>query len=37
MKSIASELKIPKYRSMNKSQLLVEIVEAHENAPAFSE
>ena len=37
MKSIASELKIPKYRAMNKSQLLVEIVEAHENAPAFSE
>lgn len=37
MKSIAAELKIPKYRNMNKSQLLVEIVEAHENAPAFSE
>jgi hypothetical protein len=37
MKSIASELKIPKYRSMNKSQLLVEILDAHEHAPAFSE
>jgi hypothetical protein len=37
MKSIASELKIPKYRSMNKFQLLIEIVDAHEHAPAFSE
>jgi hypothetical protein len=37
MKFIASELKIPKYRSMKKSQLLIEIVDAHEHAPAFSE
>lgn len=37
MKSIASELKIPRYRSLNKTQLLLEIVEAHESAPAFSE
>lgn len=37
MKVTASELKIPKYRAMNKTQLLVEIVEAHENAPEFSE
>lgn len=37
MKATAGELKIPKYRSMNKTQLLVEIVEVHENAPAFSE
>lgn len=37
MKSIASELKIPRYRNLNKTQLLVEIVEAHESAPAFSE
>lgn len=36
MKSTASELQIPKYRSMNKSQLLIEIVEAFNNAPAFS-
>ncbi len=37
MKSIASELQIPKYRNMNKTQLLLEIVEAHESAPAFSQ
>ncbi len=37
MKSIASELQIPKYRSMNKTQLLLEIVTAHENAPEFSQ
>jgi hypothetical protein len=37
MKSIASELKIPRYRNLNKTQLLLEIVEAHESAPAFSE
>lgn len=37
MKSIAAELKIPKYRAMNKTELLLEIVEAHEHAPAFSE
>jgi hypothetical protein len=37
MKSIASQLKIPRYRSLNKTQLLLEIVEAHESAPAFSE
>jgi hypothetical protein len=37
MKSIASELKIPKYRAMNKTQLLIEIVDMHEHAPAFSE
>jgi hypothetical protein len=35
MKSIASELKIPKYRGMNKTQLLIEILTAHENAPEF--
>jgi hypothetical protein len=37
MKSIASELKIPKYRNMNKTQLLIEILTAHENAPEFSQ
>jgi hypothetical protein len=37
MKSIAAELKIPKYRKMNKTQLLLEIVEAHNNAPEFSQ
>ena len=37
MKSIAAELKIPKYRQMNKTQLLLEIVEAHNNAPEFSQ
>ncbi|MEW5860370.1 MAG: Rho termination factor N-terminal domain-containing protein [Cyanobacteriota bacterium] len=37
MKEIASQLEIPKYRKMNKSQLLVEIVEAFNNAPAFSQ
>jgi hypothetical protein len=37
MKSIASELQIPKYRSMNKTQLLLEIVTAHEHAPEFSQ
>jgi hypothetical protein len=37
MKATAAELKIPKYRSMNKSQLLVKIVDAHEHAPAFFE
>lgn len=37
MKTIASELQIPKYRNMNKSQLLIEIVSAHQNAPEFSE
>jgi hypothetical protein len=37
MKVTAGELKIPKYRSMNKTQLLIEIVDAHEHAPAFSE
>jgi hypothetical protein len=37
MKTIASELQIPKYRNMNKTQLLLEIVEAHESAPAFSQ
>ena len=37
MKSVASQLKIPRYRSLNKTQLLLEIVEAHESAPAFSE
>lgn len=37
MKSMASELKIPRYRNLNKTQLLLEIVEAHESAPAFSE
>lgn len=37
MKSIAAELKIPKYRQMNKTQLLLEIMEAHNNAPEFSQ
>jgi hypothetical protein len=37
MKIIASELEIPKYRKMNKTQLLIEIVEAYDNAPAFSQ
>jgi hypothetical protein len=37
MKSIAAELKIPKYRQMTKTQLLLEIVEAHEKAPEFSQ
>jgi hypothetical protein len=37
MKSIASELKIPRYRNMNKTQLLIEILTAHENAPEFSQ
>jgi hypothetical protein len=37
MKTIASELQIPKYRSMSKTQLLLEIVTAHESAPAFSQ
>jgi hypothetical protein len=37
MKWIAAELKIPKYRNMNKTQLLLEIVTAHEKAPEFSQ
>jgi hypothetical protein len=37
MKDTASKLEIPKYRNMNKTQLLLEIVEAHEALPAFSE
>lgn len=36
LKSFASALGIPKYRKMNKTQLLVEIVAAYDNAPAFS-
>ncbi|HEY9299180.1 MAG TPA: hypothetical protein VIQ31_23050 [Phormidium sp.] len=35
LKSIASELQIPKSRNMNKTQLLIEIVTAHESDPAF--
>lgn len=37
LKSIASELQIPKYRNMNKTQLLLAITEAFDNAPAFSQ
>jgi hypothetical protein len=37
LKSIASELQIPKYRNMNKSQLLLEIIHAQECAPEFSQ
>lgn len=37
LKSIASELHIPKYRNMNKTQLLLAITEAFDNAPAFSQ
>jgi hypothetical protein len=36
MKTIASELQITGYRKMNKTQLLIEIVAAHESAPEFS-
>jgi hypothetical protein len=36
MKKIAADLEIPKYRNMNKTQLLIEIIAAHESAPAFS-
>jgi hypothetical protein len=36
MKSIASELQISGYRKMNKTQLLIEIIAAHESAPKFS-
>jgi hypothetical protein len=37
MKSSAAGLQIPKYRNMNKTQLLLEIVRAYEEAPVFSE
>jgi hypothetical protein len=37
MKKIAADLEIPKYRNMNKTQLLLEIISAHESAPEFSE
>ncbi len=37
MKKIAAELAIPKYRNMNKTQLLIEIVAAHKSALAFSQ
>ncbi len=36
LKSIASELQISKYRSMNKSQLMISIIKAQEEAPEFS-
>lgn len=36
LKSIASELQIPKYRNMNKSQLMISIIKAQEEAPEFS-
>lgn len=37
MKSMAAELQIPKYRSMNKTQLLLEIIRADDEAPVFSQ
>ncbi len=37
MKSMAAELQIPKYRNMNKTQLLLEIIRADDEAPVFSE
>ena len=37
LKSIASEMHIPKYRNMNKTQLLLAITEAFDSAPAFSQ
>lgn len=37
MKSTAVELQIPRYRNMNKTQLLLEIVRAYDDAPIFSE
>jgi hypothetical protein len=37
LKSIASDLQIPRYRNMNKSQLMISIIKAQEEAPEFSQ
>ncbi len=37
LKSIASDLKVKGYRKLKKTELMLEIFQAFENAPAFSE